>query len=81
MKGINRYSQAGYAAGRVIVEATKRCGAGLTRDCIIAELEKTKGLETGAMAPITFGAGKRFSDQKVQIMQADFGTLSYKPVQ
>ena len=81
VKGINRYSQAGYAAGRVIVEATKRCGAGLTRDCIIAELEKTKGLETGAMAPITFGAGKRFSDQKVQIMQADFGTLSYKPVQ
>ena len=81
MKGINRYSQAGYAAGRVIVEAAKRCGKDVTRACMISELEKTKGLETGAMAPITFGAGKRFSDQKVQIMQADYGTLSYKPVQ
>ena len=52
--------------------------------CIIIEdeplaLEKTKDFETGIMAPISFGAGKRFSDQKVQIMQADFGTLSYKP--
>ncbi len=81
VKGINRYSQAGYAAGRVIVEAAKRCGAGLTRDCIIAEIEKTKNLETGVMAPISFGPGQRFSNQKVQIMQADYGTLSYKPVQ
>ena len=78
-KGINRYSQVGYAAGRVMVEAIRRCGKDVTKDCVIAELEKTKDFETGIMAPITFGAGKRFSDQKVQIMQADFGTLSYKP--
>ncbi|MFO1115107.1 MAG: ABC transporter substrate-binding protein [Beijerinckiaceae bacterium] len=81
VKAINRYSEAGYATGRVIVEAAKRCGAGLTRDCMISEIEKTKNLETGVMAPITFGAGQRFSNQKVQIMQADYGTLSYKPVQ
>lgn len=81
VKAINRYSEAGYATGRVIVEATKRCGAALTRDCMIAEIEKTKNLETGVMAPISFGPGQRFSNQKVQIMQADYGTLSYKPVQ
>lgn len=81
LKAINRYSEAGYATGRVFIEALKRCGASPTRDCLIAEIEKTKNFETGVMAPISFGPGKRFSDQKVQIMQADFATLSYKPVQ
>ena len=78
-KGVNRYTEAGYAAGRVLVEALRRCGKDLTRDCAVKELENTKNLETGVMDPITFGPGKRFSDSKVQIMQADFGTLSYTP--
>jgi len=78
-KGINRYTQAGYAAGRVVVEAIRRCGKDVTRDCMIAEMEKTKELVTGAMAPISFGPGMRFSSQKVQIMRADFATLSYVP--
>ena len=78
-KGINRYTEVGYAAGRLMVDAISRCGRDVTRDCVIAELEKTKDLATGIMAPISFGSGKRFSAQKVQIMQADFGTLSYKP--
>ena len=78
-KGVNRYTEAGYAAGRVLIEAIRRCGKELTRDCTIAQLEKTKDLQTGIMAPISFGAGKRFSNSKVQIMQADYGTLSYKP--
>jgi branched-chain amino acid transport system substrate-binding protein len=80
VKAINRYTEVGYAAGRVLVEAIRRCGAAVTRDCVIAEMEKTKDLQTGAMAPISFGAGKRFSAQKVQMMKADYGTLSYKPV-
>jgi branched-chain amino acid transport system substrate-binding protein len=78
-KSINRYTESGYAAGRVLVEAIRRCGKDVTRDCVISELEKTDNFETGVMAPISFGAGKRFSSQKVQIMQADYGTLSYKP--
>jgi len=79
VKAINRYTEVGYAAGRVLVEAIRRCGSAVTRACVISELEKTQKLETGAMAPISFGPGKRFSDQKVQIMQADYATLSYKP--
>jgi branched-chain amino acid transport system substrate-binding protein len=78
-KGANRYTQVGYAAGRVMVEAIRRCGKAVTSECVVAELEKTKDFDTGIMAPISFGTGKRFSDQKVQIMQADFATLSYKP--
>lgn len=79
-KGINRYTEVGYASGRVLIEAMKRCGKDLTRACTIAELEKTKDLKTGVMAPISFGPGNRFSSQAVMIMQADFPNLAYKPV-
>ena len=80
MKGINRYSMTGYAAAKVLIAAIERCGKQPTWVCTIAELEKTKNVETGIMAPISFGTGVRFSNQKLQIMQSEFSTLSFKPV-
>ena len=79
-KGINRYTMAGYGAARTLFAAIGRCGKDVSWACTIAELEKTKNLETGVMAPISFGPGVRFSNQKLQIMQAEFSTLSFKPV-
>ena len=79
-KGINRYTMTGYAAAKVLISAIERCGKQPTWACTISELEKTKNVETGVMAPISFGPGVRFSNQKLQIMQADFPTLSFKPV-
>lgn len=79
-KGINRYTMTGYAGARVLIAAIERCGKQPTWACTIAELEKTKNFDTGVMAPISFGAGVRFSNQKLQIMQADAATLSFKPV-
>ncbi|MCC8967452.1 ABC transporter substrate-binding protein [Bradyrhizobium sp. Pear76] len=79
-KGINRYTMTGYAAARVMIAAIERCGKQPTWACTISELEKTKNVETGVMAPISFGPGIRFSNQKLQIMQADAATLSFKPV-
>jgi branched-chain amino acid transport system substrate-binding protein len=79
-KGINRYTMTGYAAAKVLIAAIERCGKQPTWACTISELEKTKNVETGVMAPISFGPGVRFSNQKLQIMQADFPTLSFKPV-
>ncbi|MCK1642144.1 ABC transporter substrate-binding protein [Bradyrhizobium sp. 157] len=79
-KGVNRYTMTGYAAAKVLIAAIERCGKQPTWACTIAELEKTKNVETGVMAPISFGPGVRFSNQKLQIMQADFSTLSFKPV-
>jgi branched-chain amino acid transport system substrate-binding protein len=79
-KGINRYTMTGYAAARTLFEAIGRCGKDISWACTITEIEKTKGLETGVMTPVNFGPGVRFSNQKLKIMQADFGTLSYKPV-
>ncbi|MCP1854178.1 MULTISPECIES: ABC transporter substrate-binding protein [unclassified Bradyrhizobium] len=79
-KGINRYTMTGYAAAKVLIAAIERCGKQPTWACTISELEKTRNVETGVMAPISFGPGVRFSNQKLQIMQADAATLSFKPV-
>jgi len=79
-KGINRYTMTGYAAAKVLIAAIERCGKQPTWACTISELEKTRNVETGVMAPISFGPGVRFSNQRLQIMQADTATLSFKPV-
>jgi branched-chain amino acid transport system substrate-binding protein len=79
LKGINRYTMTGYAAAKVLIAAIERCGKQPTWACTITELEKTKNVETGVMAPISFGAGVRFSNQKLQIMRAETATLSFKP--
>jgi branched-chain amino acid transport system substrate-binding protein len=79
-KGVNRYTMSGYAGAKVLIGAMAKCGRDLTWTCTVAEMEKTKDLETGIMAPISFGPNVRFSNSKLQIMQADFATLSYKPV-
>lgn len=79
-KAINRYTLISYASTRVLIEAIKRCGKDLTWACTIAELEKTKNLETGVMGPISFGPGVRFSSQKLTIMQTELATLSSRPV-
>lgn len=81
VKAMNRYTLAGYASTRVLIDAMRRCGKNLTWACTIAELEKTKGFESGVMGPISFGPGVRFSSQAVQIMQADHASLSFKPIQ
>jgi branched-chain amino acid transport system substrate-binding protein len=80
LKGINRYTMTGYAAAKVLIAAIERCGKQPTWACTITELEKTKDVATGVMAPISFGPGVRFSNQKLQIMRAETATLSFKPV-
>ncbi|WP_096701096.1 ABC transporter substrate-binding protein [Magnetospirillum sp. 15-1] len=80
VKAVNRYSLVGYASGRVLIEAMRRCGKDLTWACAIKELESTKGAETGVMGPVTFGPGVRFSAQGLRIMEADFASLKFRPV-
>lgn len=80
VKAMNRYTLAGYASTKLLIEAMRRCGKNLTWACTIAEVEKTKNFESGVMGPISFGPGVRFSSQTVRIMRADYGTLSFKPV-
>lgn len=78
---INRYTMTGYAGARVLIEAIKKCSSDLTWACTNAALAKTQGLEVGVMQTIGFESGSRFSNQAVQILQADFKNLSFKPAE
>lgn len=78
---INRYTMTGYASTRALIGAMKACASDLTWACTIKALENGAPVETGVLAPVDFPEGKRFSDQKVQVMRADYETLSYEPVE
>lgn len=78
---MNRYTMTGYASTRVLLAAIESCAEDLTWDCTNAALAKTRDLDVGVMAPISFADGSTFSNQPVQVMQADYDTLSFKPVQ
>jgi branched-chain amino acid transport system substrate-binding protein len=80
LKNVNRTTLASYAGARVLLSAMEKCGRELTRACTISELEKTENFETGAMAPISFGVGKRFSDQKLRIMKNDYTNRKFVPL-
>jgi branched-chain amino acid transport system substrate-binding protein len=79
-EGITRDSLAGFAAGSVLIDALKRCGRDVTKDCVVTALENTSNLETGSMGPISFGKGVRFSNQQVRVLTNDFANGKFVAV-
>ncbi|MCO6381758.1 ABC transporter substrate-binding protein [Oceanicola sp. 502str15] len=77
---VNRTTLAAYAGAKVLFDAMAQCEAELTQACVIEKLEGAKDIETGAMAPTTFGPGVRFSDQKVRIIRNDFANTAFVPM-
>lgn len=45
----NRYTVSGYVATQVLAEGIRRCGAKVTRACVVAELQKLKNFDTGGL--------------------------------
>jgi len=77
----NRYSYTGYTAARALFDAMGRCGKALTWDCTIAELNKVKNLETGAMSPVTFTPTNHLAAPKLFLLKADPAAVTYKAVE
>lgn len=77
---VNRYTFTGYSAARALFAAMGKCGKALTADCTIAELEKLKNLETGAMTPVSFAPDDHLAAPKLFLMKADPASVSYKLV-
>jgi len=67
------YSMHGYNAAKVFVDALKRVQGEPTSEKVVAELERTRGLNTGLMAPITFTADQHAGSQAVSFMRAKGG--------
>jgi branched-chain amino acid transport system substrate-binding protein len=80
-KRVNRFTLTGYASARTMFEAIRQCGKAVTWACAIDRLEGMKGYDTGVMAPVAFSKTSHFSVQKPIVMEAVYGTRSFKPVQ
>lgn len=80
VKRVNRYTMTGYTSTRILIDAMKTCAADLTWACTIKAMSEGAPVDAGVMAPAGF-AGGRFTNSPVAIMQADFATLSYAPVE
>ena len=77
---VNRYTYTGYSATRALFDAIGRCGKSITWDCTNAELAKVKGLETGAVSPISFTPTNHLAAPKLFLLKADPAAVAYKPV-
>lgn len=81
VKRLNRFSFTGYAGTKVLIEAMRRCGRGLTWACTIKELNATKDFETGVMGPISYSATSHFAKQSMTLMKANPQNLTFAPIQ
>jgi branched-chain amino acid transport system substrate-binding protein len=80
-KRVNRFTLTGYASAMTMFEAIRRCGKAVTWACATGQLEKMSGFDTGVMGPISFSPGSHFSVQKPMLMEAVYGSRSFRPVQ
>lgn len=80
LKRVNRFSFVGYAGTTVLIEAMRRCGSDLTWACTIKELDSTKSMDTGVMAPISFTPTSHFATQALTLMKANAKTFSFEPI-
>jgi branched-chain amino acid transport system substrate-binding protein len=82
MKKVNRFTFTGYAGTRTLFEAIRRCGKALTWACTLTQLESLKDYETGVLSsPVSFSPSSHLSLQKLVLLKANPGTVSFKPVE
>ncbi|MBV1895623.1 MAG: ABC transporter substrate-binding protein [Rhodobacteraceae bacterium] len=81
VKSLNRYSLAGYAGALIFEHAMAECGADLTRECVIANLQSLDGFETGGLlGPVTYGEGVRHAPTAVIVLQSNAADKSFSIV-
>ena len=67
----NRYTMLGYISLKVMADAIAKCGKDVTRDCVSANLEKTKNFSAGIGSPVSFGPGVRMSAPAGNLLRID----------
>ncbi|XAH21539.1 ABC transporter substrate-binding protein [Xylophilus sp. GW821-FHT01B05] len=78
---VNRFTFTGYAGAKTMFEAFNRCGKALTWACTVTQLDGLKEYDTGVMSsPVSFSPSAHLSLQKLVLLKANPGTLSFKPV-
>jgi ABC-type branched-subunit amino acid transport system substrate-binding protein len=59
------------AAAKILVEALRGAGRGLTREALIRSLERPGGFSTGLIPPVSYADGRRVGAPGVPIVQVD----------
>lgn len=68
----NRYTVSGYVGTKVLAEGIRRCGANVTRTCVVAELNKLKNFDTGGLTgPLSFDNPKGQAVLPIKLFQTD----------
>lgn len=77
----NRYTVSGYVGTKVIAEGIRRCGATVTRVCVVAELSKLKNFDTGGLTgPVSFDNPKGQAVLPIKLFQTDPKSASVKSI-
>lgn len=75
----NRYTVSGYVGTTVIAEGIRRCGATVTRVCVVNELNKLKKFSTGGLTgPVSFDNPKGQAVLPIKLFQTDPKNASVK---
>jgi branched-chain amino acid transport system substrate-binding protein len=75
----NRYTVSGYVGTKVLAEGIRRCGANVTRACVVGELNKLKNFDTGGLTgPLSFDNPKAQAVLPIKLFQTDPKNASVK---
>jgi ABC-type branched-subunit amino acid transport system substrate-binding protein len=68
----NRYTVSGYVGTMVLAEGIRRCGANVTRTCVVDQLNKLKNHDTGGLTgPLSFDNPKAQAVLPIKLFQTD----------
>lgn len=77
----NRYTVSGYVGTKVLAEGIRRCGANVTRACVVNELNKLKNFSTGGLSgPVSFDNPKGQAVLPIKLFQTDPASGTVKSV-
>lgn len=75
----NRYTVSGYVGTMVLAEGIRRCGANVTRTCVVDQLNKLKNYDTGGLTgPLSFDNPKAQAVLPIKLFQTDPKNASVK---
>lgn len=79
VSNFNRYTVSGYIGTKVMAEGIRRCGANLTRVCVVEQLNKLHNFSTGGLSgPLSLDNPKGQAVLPVKLFQADPATATVK---
>jgi branched-chain amino acid transport system substrate-binding protein len=68
----NRYTVSGYVGTKVFAEGVRRCGANVTRTCVVDQLNKLHDFNTGGLSgPVSFDNPKAQAVLPIKLFQTD----------